>query len=57
MKTVLNTLHQNSHMHFDFTTLKSVKFTPVMEKYRERGEQESKDKRVEEERLTSFYGR
>jgi len=37
MKTVLNTLHQNSHMHFDFTTLKSVKFTPVMEKiYRER---------------------
>ena len=28
MKTVLKTLHQNSHIHFDFTNPKGLKITP-----------------------------
>ena len=30
-------VHQNSHMHFDFTTPKGLKITPSEEKKREGG--------------------
>jgi len=52
VKNRVKTLLQNSHMHFDFTTLKGFKVAPNDKKNREKGEQEKEDKRMEEKRLT-----
>jgi hypothetical protein len=54
MKTVLKPLHQNSHIHFDFTNPKGLKITPNDEnrptktnkkRQRDREKREIKEKR------------
>jgi hypothetical protein len=49
MKTVLKTLHQNIHIHFDFTNPKGLKITP--------NDENKQNKKTERDREIERKGR